>query len=286
MAKPPVNLAASVRQKLLNLARAEQRIFDVVLVAFGLERLIYRLSVSPHQEKFVLKGGMLVTLWTIDQSRFTRDVDFLGFGPSDEETLIEIFREMLAIEAGDGLVFDIGALTATPIRDDQVYGGMRLKTTASLGKTIIPITIDIGFGDALPVPAFTINYPSLLDFPDATIRAYSPATVMAEKFQAVIALGIVNGRMKDFYDLWAIPQSQDIDEAELAQALRATFERRETPIPLERPDGLSDAFAQDADKQHQWAAYAQSIDLDGVSLPMVTDAIWEQLEPICALAKV
>ncbi|MFV0384716.1 nucleotidyl transferase AbiEii/AbiGii toxin family protein [Paracoccus sp. (in: a-proteobacteria)] len=147
MADIPKNIAASVRQRLLNLARKEGQAFDVVLVAFGLERLIYRLSVSAHRDRFVLKGGMLVTLWTKDKGRFTRDIDFLSFGAEDEATLKTTIAEILAIDADDGLIFDDASLTAAPIREDQVYGGMRLKTTAYLEKTRIPITIDVGFGD-------------------------------------------------------------------------------------------------------------------------------------------
>ena len=135
MAKAPKNIAASVRQRLLNLARENGRDFQTVLVAFGLERLIYRLSVSEFRDRFVLKGGMLVTLWTADPGRFTRDVDFLGFGNSDEEALRNIFTEVLSIDAGDGLVFDTGELTANEIREDQVYGGKRLRTTSYLERT-------------------------------------------------------------------------------------------------------------------------------------------------------
>jgi len=286
MAKNTTDIAASVRQRLLNLARKEQRVFDVVLVAFGLERLIYRLSVSSFRDRFVLKGGMLVTLWTTDPGRFTRDVDFLGFGDDDEEQLKAAFAEILAIDAGDGLIFDTAELTATEIREDQVYGGKRLKTTAYLGKTRIPITVDLGFGDALGDPAFEIEYASLLDFEPATIRAYSPATVMAEKFQAVVDLGLVNGRMKDFYDLWAVPRAVDVDPEDLARTLRATFERRETEIPAERPPGLTPEFATDPAKVTQWAAYAEATDLEGIALIDVVEEIWRRMQPICAAAAV
>ena len=282
MAKASSNIAASIRQKLLNLSRKDGRVFDVVLVTFGLERLIHRLSISPHKDKFVLKGGMLVTLWTADHGRYTRDIDFLGFGVSDMDAVKDIFREILKLDAADGLVFDADALTAAPIREDQIYGGMRLKTTASLGKTLIPITIDIGFGDALTAPNYTIDYPSVLDFPVTTIRAYSPATVMAEKFQALVALGLVNGRMKDYHDLWAILQVQSISKTEMMEALRQTFERRDTPIPQVRPDGLTDAFANDPAKRRQWLAYAESIELEEVSLRAICGTIWDWFEPICA----
>lgn len=282
MAKQPKNLAASVRQRLLNLARKDRQAFDVVLVAFGLERLIYRLSISEYRDRFVLKGGMLVTLWTEDTGRFTRDVDFLAFGPDDEETLKGVISDILSIDAEDGLVFDMDSLTATVIREDQVYGGMRLKTSANLGNTKIPITIDIGFGDALGDPAFEIDYTSLLDFPPATVRAYSPETVIAEKFQAVVALGIVNGRMKDFYDLWAIRRSVPIEPEVLRQTIGMTFERRETEIPKDCPPGLTQEFATDPTKRTQWAAYAEATELEDISLAEIVDDVWAWLEPICA----
>jgi len=149
MAKSQKNSPASIKQRLLNLARQDQSDFGIVLVAYALERLIYRLSISEHSQNFILKGGMLVTLWTVDQSRFTRDVDFLSFGSEDEESLLAIFNDILSGDTQDGLRFDTAALAATQIRDDQVYGGVRLKTTAYLDKTKIPITIDIGFGDSV-----------------------------------------------------------------------------------------------------------------------------------------
>lgn len=283
MAKSPVNIAASVRQRLLNLAKKEQQVFDVVLVAYGLERLIHRLAQSEYRDRFVLKGGLLVTLWTVDfnSGRFTRDADFLGMGAADEDSLKAAFAEILSIESDDGLAFDTAELTAAAIREDQIYGGMRLKTKAYLEKTVISITIDIGFGDAMAQPEHTIEYPSLLDHPATTIRAYSPATVMAEKFQAVVALGEVNGRMKDFYDLWAIPQAQEISDDELAAAIEATFKRRETNIPTERPVAFTPTFTEDPAKLAQWRAYAATIDVDEKELLKLTETIWEQLEPIC-----
>ncbi len=281
MADQPKNIAASVRQRLLNLARAEGQAFDVVLVAFGLERLIYRLSVSAHRDRFVLKGGMLVTLWTKDRGRFTRDIDFLSFGAEDEATLKKTITEILAINVDDGLVFDGASLTAAPIREDQVYGGMRLKTTAFLEKTKIPITIDVGFGDALGNPDYTLDYDSLLDFPSASVRAYSPETVIAEKFQAVVALGVINGRMKDYYDLWALPKAVDLDLDDLQASIEKTFERRQTAVPKERPTGLSQEFATDATKSAQWRAYSEATEIEDLSLGQVVDDIWTTLEPIC-----
>jgi predicted nucleotidyltransferase component of viral defense system len=278
MAKSPTNIAASVRQRLLNLARSEGRDFQTLLVAFSLERLIYRLSKSPHRDKFVLKGGMLVTLWTTDPGRFTRDIDFLAFGETGDAALTAIFSEILALETDDGLEFSIDTITTTDIREDQVYGGKRLRTVAHLGKTEIPITIDLGFGDALPDPHYEIEYGSILDFEAARIRAYSPATVIAEKFQAVVALGLINGRMKDFYDLWAIPRATKIDPADLRAAIAATFDRRNTSIPTEAPQGLSVAFAEDPAKARQWLTYADGTELKGVPLGTVVADIWTYLK--------
>ncbi|MFT5097927.1 MAG: hypothetical protein ACI9HY_000033 [Planctomycetaceae bacterium] len=169
--------------------------------------------------------------------------------------MIGIFNEVLSIEANDGLIFDTTTLSATQIRDVQIYGGVRLKTFAYLDKAKIPITIDIGFGDAVTDSEFTIEYPSLLDLPSARILAYPPATVIAEKFQAVVALGLINSRMKDFYDLWVILKSLRIAESDLVEAISATFQRRETEIPSQRPEGLSEAFTADPQKSTQWLTF-------------------------------
>lgn len=284
MAKAPEDIkdmAVSVRDRLRNHARTNEQDFMVVLVAYGLERLIYRLSISDYRNRYVLKGGMLVTLWTIDPGRFTRDVDFLAFGDDDEPTLIKEFTDILNIPADDGLIFDTADITAAPIRDDQVYGGMRLRTTAHLKKTEIPITIDLGFGDAIGDPEFEVDYGSLLDLPSANIRAYSPATVMAEKFQAIVALGIVYSRMKDYYDLYAVPRAVEVSEEELQAAIKATFNRRKTDIPTSQPPGLSNAFTDDPAKQTQWAAYSEATDISGLGLGDVANDIWARLENVC-----
>lgn len=185
------------------------------------------------------------------------------------------------IDGGDGLIYDAANLTAAAIREDQVYGGMRLRTTAYLGTTQIPITVDLGFGDALGDPKYQIDYASLLDFPAASIRAYSPATVIAEKFQAVVALGIANSRMKDLYDLWTLPKAVEIDSLELAETIRGTFNRRGTAIPTTCPVGLLAEFSTDPAKQTQWRAYASGTTLDGKPLAEITADIWSWLEPAC-----
>lgn len=281
MADTPKNLAASVKQRLLNMARAQGRGFDILLVRFALERLLFRLSQSAHRDNYILKGGMLVTQWLDHDNRETRDADFLSFGEADIETIKAIFAEIMVIAGDDGLEFDTGALTASTIREETEYGGIRLKTNAYLERTRIPITLDIAFGDALTDASQTLDYPSLLDMERPSIRAYPPTQVIAEKFQAVVALGLANGRMKDFYDLWAIPKAMPVAEQELAAAIAATFERRATPIPIECPAGLSAAMAVDAAAQQRWRAYMESLELPVPEFAGVLDDIWTLLAPCC-----
>jgi predicted nucleotidyltransferase component of viral defense system len=274
-------MAKSVKDRLLAIARREGRAFDVLLVRFALERLLYRLSISAHAERFVLKGGMLVTVWVVDDNRVTRDADFLGHGAADPDGLVADFREIMGTASDDGLVFDVDALAASVIREEMEYGGVRLKTAAYLERTRIPVTVDIGFGDALADATRRLDYPTLLDLPAPQVRAYPPATVIAEKFQAIVALGVLNGRMKDYYDLWAIPRAIALSADELDAAIRATFERRRTPIPAERPPGLSAAMIADEGKQRQWRAYAASLELENISLETVIDAVWDLVGPSC-----
>jgi hypothetical protein len=252
-----------------------------VLVRFALERLLYRLSVTEHRDRFILKGGMLVTVWIDDDNRVTRDADFLGHGDPDPERLIADFRQIMAGEGDDGLVFDLDALSAEVIRDEMEYGGVRLKTAAYLERTRIPVTIDIGFGDAMADATQHLDYPTLLDLPAPQVRSYPPASVIAEKFQAMVALGVINGRMKDYYDLWAIPRAIAIAPNDLDAAIRATFERRETAVPSERPPGLSSEMSGNSAKQRQWRAYAASLELENLSLEAVIDAVWDLVGPSC-----
>ena len=282
MADAPKNIAASVKQRLLNMARAQGRGFDILLVRFALERLLFRLSQSAHRDNYILKGGMLVTQWLDHDNRETRDADFLGFGEADIKTTKAIFVEIMAITGEDGLEFDIGALTATTIRDETEYGGIRLKTNAYLERTRIPVTLDIAFGDALADASQTMEYPALLGMERPSIRTYPPAQVIAEKFQAVVVLGLANGRMKDFYDLWAIPKAMPVDERALDTAVAATFERRGTTIPTERPTGLSAAMAEDVAAKQRWRAYLESLELPVPDFAEVLDVIWTLLAPSCA----
>ena len=258
MAKTLKNMGASVRTRLLSLSKASGQSFDLVLTRFALERLLFRIGQSVHADQFVLKGAMVMMTWFDDPYRSTRDLDLLGFGSPDPDAMLATFREILMQDSGDGVQFYAAALRVDRIRDELEYGGLRLQTTAEISGAKIKVMIDIGFGDAVEPKAEVIDYPSMLDFPAPRLRAYARETVIAEKFQALVALGRANSRMKDFYDIWILSRSFVFD-SRLPQAIAATFARRGTPIPDALPDGLSVAFAADTQKQQQWRAFIENV---------------------------
>ncbi|MGY3539840.1 putative nucleotidyltransferase component of viral defense system [Bradyrhizobium sp. USDA 4515] len=279
MAKELKNIGASVRARLLQLAKASGQSFDLVLTRFALERLLFRLSQSPHADRFVLKGAMLMMSWFEDPYRGTRDLDLLGFGDPEPEAMLATFRDILTLNVDDGVEFDANALRVDRIREELEYGGLRLRTAASISGARINLTIDIGFGDAMEPGAEMLDYPSMLAFPAPRLRAYARETVIAEKFQAMIALGRANSRMKDFYDIWILSKSFDFAGDRLARAIAATFARRETAIPVDLPDALTPAFGNDEQKQRQWNAFIRNVSANPGSLEDVVANLAEFLMP-------
>lgn len=248
--------AAELRRQLLRISRTRQEDFQVTLSRYGVERLLYRLSTSRSVELFVLKGAVLVGTWAAVPHRATRDVDFLGLGEPAPERLVAAFRELAAAEGGDdAIVFDPESVRADGIREDNRYGGVRLRMTANFGGAVVPVQVDVGFGDAVEPAAEWMDFPTLLDLPVPRIRAYTRYSVVSEKLEAIVALGMLNSRMKDFYDLWVLSREFDFDGAKLATAIRATFDRRRTPLPAEVPAALSEEFFGDPAKQGQWRAF-------------------------------
>jgi predicted nucleotidyltransferase component of viral defense system len=279
MRKPLQNIGASVRARLLNLARERNQPFDLLLTRYTLERLLYRLSSSQYRERFVLKGAMLMTNWVNDPHRPTRDLDLLAFGDSDPEVILAVFRDICAIKADDAVVFDISALAVDRVRDELEYGGLRIKTNATVDGAKVRVLIDIGFGDAIEPGLTEIELSVLLDQPAPRLRAYPYETVIAEKFQAMVNLGRANSRMKDFYDIWILARSQEFDGDKLARAIAATFARRKTVIPSERPDALTPAFAEDQTKQRQWAAFLEDVAITPGTLAEVVEDLATFLMP-------
>jgi predicted nucleotidyltransferase component of viral defense system len=279
MRKPVQNLGASVRARLLNLAKERNQPFEILLTRYALERLLYRLGSSKYRERFVLKGAMLVRTWVDDPYRSTRDLDLLGFGDSDPDAIIGVFREICTLKADDAVVFDIDGLAVDRIRDDAQYGGLRIKTTATVDGAKVRVLVDIGFGDAVEPGLTEIELSVLLNQPVPRLRAYPYETVVAEKFQAMVMLGRANSRMKDFYDVWMLARSYDFEGDRLARAVAATFARRKTEIPADRPDALTPAFAEDPTKQQQWTAFVKDVAVTPASLAEVIEDLAAFLMP-------
>lgn len=257
MTKPqPRNVAASVRQRLLNHASKTSQDFQVVLAQYGFERLLYRLGQSPYAGQFTLKGALMFLVWTGEQYRPTRDMDLMSRQKHTADELRDIFREICEVSVNDdGLVLLGDAVGTEPIRDDDEYGGMRVTLVGKLGHARIPLQIDIGFGDAVTPRAVAREFPALLDFTAPRIAMYPPETTIAEKFHTIVLRGMLNSRMKDYYDIWALSREVAFDGAVLSKAIVATFRRRKTDLPDGLPVGLSDEFTTDATKRTQWAAF-------------------------------
>ena len=287
MARELRNIGASVRARLLQRARAEKADYQILLTRYALERLLYRLSVSDQREQFVLKGAMLFAVWQDDPFRPTRDLDLLGHGEPDPATIAASIRSICSVEVpDDGIVFDVAGIEAAPIRGEDEYPGVRVRTGATIAGARLPIQIDVGFGDVITPEAIEIEYPALLDAPAPILRAYPPETVVAEKTEAIVSLGIANSRMKDFYDLWMIAQTFTFEGDNLAEAIRRTFEQRRTPLPEHIPVGLSDQFAQE--REAQWRAFLarDRLEVAPVSFVQVVNDLRAFLQPMLTRAEV
>ena len=259
MKRKIVNMGASVRERLLTLARKDGVNLDSYLVRYAHERLLHRLGQSRHRDSFILKGAMLQTVWLDGLTRPTRDLDFLAFGDIEAEA---VFREILSIDADDGVAFDIDSISVRTIQEEKAYGGLRITINADIAGAAVRIKVDLGFGDAVyPDPTET-EYPVLLDSPNPRIRAYPKEAVVAEKFQAITILGKKNTRMKDYFDLWIMSQHLEFDADPLSTSVSATFERRKTRLPDDVPVGLSEAFATDPAVAKLWVNFNTRNKLD------------------------
>ena len=280
-ATPPSGDPAAVHRGLLAIARERKADFNAILVQYAIERLIDRLGRSTESPRFVLKGAMLFRVWTGELHRPTKDVDFLGHGDPSPESIAEAVRAITSVASDDGLRFDPESISAEEIREEQDYDGVRVTVTAYLAHVPITVRIDVGFGDAVTPEAVERPFPTLLGHDAPMIRAYPPETSVAEKVDAMCKLGIINSRMKDYYDVIMISRRFEFDGEVLAGALRATLERRGTPLPTGTPTGLSDKFGADDEKQRQWNAYLKRMKIDDVptALPEVVTTIQQFVLP-------
>lgn len=284
MKSAPKNLAASVKARLLHVAAQRSEDFNLLLLRYGIERLLCRLSQSAHANRFLVKGAMLFVVWDEKTHRPTRDLDLLGFGPSEAAYLERLFRDVVTTPiVADGLVYEAESVRAEAIREDTTYGGVRVRLQAKLGPAQVPVQIDVGAGDAVTPGPVPVSFPTLLDFPAPQVRTYPVYTVVAEKFEAMVKLGIANTRMKDFHDVWFLARRFEFDRSVLRQAMEATFAWRKTDFPIWL-EPLSDTFASDPAKQMPWAAFLRRNALSGVSpqfVEIVAD-LREFLGPVIA----
>ncbi|MBT3321347.1 MAG: nucleotidyl transferase AbiEii/AbiGii toxin family protein [Anaerolineae bacterium] len=248
------NSSASIHNRLLNKARASERPFNDLLQYYAIERFLYRLSQSSYKDKFILKGALAFFIWGIPLRRSTRDIDLLGFTSNEIENIIKIAQEICEVQvAPDGIYFDTETIKGALIKEDADYEGVRLQFLGYLGKARIKMQIDIGFSDKVFPKAVLSEYPTLLSLPAPQLHNYSQESVIAEKFQAMVYLGKINSRMKDFYDIWFLTHHFDFDGKILQEAISQTFEHRSTEISKEPHIVFSKDFIEA--KQRQWESF-------------------------------
>ncbi len=271
------NTAASIRQRLLNLAKDKQTDFQQVLTRYGLERLLYRMSLSPENQQFILKGAMLFELWFNMPHRPTRDLDFLTFGNPDLAQITQRFKRILQqpVPVDDGVVFNLATLKVSEIRKEAGYPGARVNLKASLDNAVIPIQCDLGFGDAVTPGPLSLPYPALLNLPAPQLLTYPQATVVAEKLEAMVKLDESNSRVKDYFDIWVLLQQKSLMKVDVVKAIAATFDRRNTSLPRTMPAGLSQNFAEL--RSRQWQDFLKRNRLQAPSF----DAVVEELSRTC-----
>ena len=280
------NTAASIRARLLNRAKRDALDFQFVLTKYALERFLYRLSISPQKDHFLLKGALLFDLWFEIPFRPTRDIDLLGFGIAEIPYLIDCFQSICTMEVDDGITFDSRSIKASEIRKDANYSGIRLTLTGLIDGARCPVQIDIGYGDPVtPAPESAV-YPTMFeDMPAPRLLVYPTYTVIAEKLEAIISLGMANSRMKDYFDLWVILRNTKHDSKILTAAFSATTHRRGTIKPPNIPIGLTERFGTDQQKVAQWNAFVNRNKLVAESLPETVKYISNTLSFLFEIAK-
>lgn len=257
--KPVKNIAASIRQRLLTNSKESGRPFQEVLQYFAMERFLYRLSRSPYADTFVLKGALMFTAWGAPASRPTKDIDFLAHMSSSIEEIVAVMRVVCRQEVEpDGVVFDADRLSGSRIKEDAEYEGVRVSFRATLENARMPMQLDIGFGDVMTPSPQLFAYPTILALPAPRLRGYSRETVVAEKFEAMVHLGLLNSRMKDFFDIWTLSRQFEFDGSLLAKAIARTFGHRGTLVTCQ-PAAFSSAFAADPVKLAQWRGFLRKL---------------------------
>ena len=259
MSDKPKNMEASVRARLLNIARAEKLNYDFILLMYMQERLLYRLSISDYNDFFILKGGLLILSVLNIKTRPTRDIDFLAISiPNNLDRVRLIFKEIAEIKINDGVKYDPESVKVEKITEGADYDGIRVKIKTYIGSAEKNIQIDLGFGDVVVPDEVKMDYPGLLDFNKPNIKAYSLETVIAEKFEAILSLSLINSRMKDFYDIYILSKEKDFIGRVLSKAIKATIENRKTEVKENHPV-FEEKFANDKVRNQMWQSYLKKI---------------------------
>ncbi|MDL1962560.1 MAG: nucleotidyl transferase AbiEii/AbiGii toxin family protein [Deltaproteobacteria bacterium] len=280
--KSPRNIPASVRQRLLNRAKSDRRPFNELLQYYAMERFLYRLSQSAHADRFILKGALMLRVWRSPELRPTMDIDMLGKTGNEEADIVAQIRDILTVDVEtDGLAFDPDSIQAERITEDADYEGIRIRFLGALGSARINMQIDIGFGDVVYPEPEESDLPTMLNSPAPRLLCYSRESSIAEKLEAMVKLGVLNSRMKDFYDIWLLSRQFDFDGTELAEAIRLTFEQRGTTLPAEI-EAFTEPFIEA--KQTQWAAFWKRLQQNHVpaSFREITASVDRFLSPIVA----
>lgn len=256
MNKNIVNMQASVRAQLLNKAKQSNRPFAEILQYFAMERFLFRFSQSPYARQFILKGALMFTALKMPQRRTTLDIDFLARFDNQIESIEKVIKDICnMIVASDGIVFDPQTVRGRRIKEDADYEGVRVKFTGFLERARIPMQIDIAFGDVIYPRSKSFLYPVILDLPKPRLQGYPLESVISEKFEAMVKLGLLNSRMKDFYDIWIITRQFDFNGMRLAGALKKTFNNRKTDLPHHHPLFADDIYDSKSDRQILWNAF-------------------------------
>ena len=281
-------LAHSIHTRLVAKAKEQGIEAQLLLERYALHRLLFRLSKSSHADRFLLKGAQLMLVWMGESARTTRDADLLGFGEITDSELVRIMSEVCEEPvADDGMVFLSDSIRIAPIREETAYGGRRVKLQAQLGNARLPLQIDVGIGDAVSPEPEWVELPQMLDLPAPKLRAYRPETSIAEKLETIAARGLINSRLKDYFDIYVLSAHDSFDLQTLAEAIRSTFERRGRAIPQELPEGLTQAYVEEPGRALQWRSFLEKSGVANIpdALGLIVEEIVALLEPALAEAR-
>jgi len=256
MRKEIKNIQVSIRARLQNKAKETNRPFSEILQYYGMERFLYRVSRSKYADRFILKGALMFTVWQVPERRTTLDIDFSARYDNQIVSIERMIKDVCRVFViPDGLIFDPQTVKGQRIREDVDYEGVRIKFRGFLERSRIAMQIDVGFGDVIYPKPRVIDYPVILDFPKPHLRGYPVESVVSEKFETMVKLGLLNSRMKDFYDIWLMMRRFDFNGSKFSEALKRTFSHRKTLLPKYRPLFAEEIYDDKSDRQILWKAF-------------------------------